>query len=236
MVLKGKIAIITGGSGNLGQAVTRAFLDAGARIMVPAVNEQDRAAFVERTPAGPGELDTRVVNLTDDQSVARLVDDTVEKFGGLDALVHLVGGFLSGPSVGELNLEQWQGQLDLNLKTAFLAAKHCMPHLFRSRGSVVTVGARPGLRATGKMAAYGVAKAGLIHLTQTLAEEGKEHGMRANVIAPGVIDTPANRAAMPKSDPAAWVRPESIASVIVFLTSDAGRDVSGAVLPMFKKT
>jgi NAD(P)-dependent dehydrogenase (short-subunit alcohol dehydrogenase family) len=132
--------------------------------------------------------------------------------------------------------KQWEGMIDLNLKSVFLVCRQVLPVMVRQKsGRIVNITSGGGLQGAGGISAYGAAKAGVINFTQTLAVEGKKHNITANAVAPGIINTPANRAAMPNADFSKWVTPASLAEVILFLCSDAAKDISGTVVPVLGK-
>ena len=161
--------------------------------------------------------------------------DRVAKLAApVDALLHLVGGFGGGQPVSGTPDETWEKMLDLNLRSAQLMFRAVLPSMIKAgKGRIVAVGARAALEPIANFAAYSVSKAALVALVKTVALEVKDAGITANVVLPSVIDTPANRAAMPSADASKWVTPESIAGLLIWLTSDAARDVSGAAIPIY---
>lgn len=234
MSLTNRIALVTGGGGALGNAVVHAFLGAGASVRVPYVVADE----VPRLRARAGEHAARLTCLAADvgnpADVRSLVRGVVERDGGIDVLVHLVGGFWGGVPVAETPDEQWDAMWNLNLRTFFLCAREVVPHMQkRGGGCIVAVSSRAGLQGAGNYAAYSVAKGAVITLAQALAEETRAFGVRVNVVAPSTIDTPANRRAMPDADHSKWVAPEAIAKVIAFLCSGDAAPVSGAVVPVY---
>lgn len=159
--------------------------------------------------------------------VAKLADP-------VDALLHLVGGFGGGQPVAETPDETWDKMLGLNLRSAYTIFRAVLPGMLKAgKGRIVAVGARAAIEPIANFAAYSVSKAALVALVKTVALEVKDSGITANVVLPSVIDTPANRAAMPAADASKWVTPESIAGLLVWLVSDAARDVNGAAIPIY---
>ena len=149
-------------------------------------------------------------------------------------LLHLVGGFAGGQPVWETRDDTWQRMLDLNLNTAFYMVRAVLPHMVAAgRGRIVAVGSRTGVEPAANFGAYGVSKAALTALIRTIAAEVRQTGVTANLVLPSVIDTDANRAASPTADFSRWVRPESIAALLLWLASDAAADVNGAAIPIY---
>lgn len=230
--LEGRIAIVTGAAGNLGRATAAAMRVAGARtVLVDASQDHLQQAY-------PGQDQNRLlcggVDLTDEHSARTVVAAGRERFGRIDVLVNTVGGFRGGKSVQEEELATWDLMMAINLRTTLLACRAVLPELLgHGGGAIVNVAAGAALSSPAGLAAYSASKSAVIRLTEALAAEGKATGIRVNAVLPGTIDTPQNRAAMPKADTAKWVTPEAVADVIVFLASDASRAVTGVALPVF---
>ena len=161
--------------------------------------------------------------------------DRVAKLAApVDSLLHLVGGFGGGQPVAETPDETWDKMLGLNLRSAYMIFRAVLPGMVKAgKGRIVAVGARAAIEPIANFAAYSVSKAALVALVKTVALEVKDSGITANAVLPSVIDTPANRAAMPAADASKWVTPESIAGLLVWLVSDAARDVNGAAIPIY---
>jgi NAD(P)-dependent dehydrogenase (short-subunit alcohol dehydrogenase family) len=154
--------------------------------------------------------------------------------GPLDALVHLVGGFTGGSPLAGTSDESWDSMMNINVRAAFCCIRAALkPMQAAGHGRIVAVGSRMAVEPSPNFAAYAVSKAALVALVKNVAAENLQFGVRANVVLPSVIDTPANRAALPKVDFSRWVKPESIAKLLVFLVSDAAADTSGAVIPIY---
>jgi NAD(P)-dependent dehydrogenase (short-subunit alcohol dehydrogenase family) len=206
--------------------VTKAFLDAGARVI-----GVDRSAR-SRNADHPS-LSHFAVALESAEGVRMLVADVLNLHGRIDAVVHLVGGFAGGQRVEETADETWEQMIAMNLRPAWILSRAVLPVMREAgRGSIVAIGTAAALSPVAGMGAYGASKAALISLIQTIAAENREVGIRANVVSPNTMDTPANRAAMPDADPGRWVQPANVASLIVWLVSDAGAEVNGAVIPL----
>jgi NAD(P)-dependent dehydrogenase (short-subunit alcohol dehydrogenase family) len=166
-----------------------------------------------------------------------MATEVSDYFGGIDVLVNTVGGYRAGKALHETSLETWDLMMNLNARTVYNTCKAVIPHMLRARrGAIVSVAARPALAGKGKMAAYSASKAAVMRLTESMSAELLESGIRVNCVIPGTLDTPANREDMPKADSSRWVKPESLAGVILFLCSDLARDISGAAVPVYGKT
>jgi NAD(P)-dependent dehydrogenase (short-subunit alcohol dehydrogenase family) len=214
--------LITGASGGLGTAVSRAFLDTGATVIGVARSWTESMPFL-----------TLSVDLTTAEGCDAMVAEALE-LGPIEALVHMLGGFGGGHPVAETSDKTWDGMMTLNLRAAFCAMRAVLKPMTAAKyGRIVAVGSRAAVEAMPNFAAYSVAKAGLVALVKNVAAEGKDLGITANVVLPSTIDTPANRQAMPKSDFSRWVQPESIAKTLVYLASKEAGDVSGAVIPIY---
>ncbi|WP_421655115.1 3-oxoacyl-ACP reductase FabG [Leptothermofonsia sp. ETS-13] len=228
--MKGKKVLLTGGTGGLGLGVTPTVLARGAEVTIPYHNPKE----VERlkgflSPADFTRIQFVAVDLTDESAVQQLVDSMEQ----VDVLIHLVGGFSMGPTHA-YSLEQWKQDFDLNLTTTFLVCKHSLRRMLEhGYGRIVTTGSRGAVQPAGQLAAYCASKAGVVALTQAIADETRGTNITANVVLPSVIDTPANRAAMGAENASQWVKPESLAEVICFLASEAARDIRGAAVPVY---
>lgn len=223
MVLDGKVVVIAGGRGGLGQTVTPAFAKAGARVIVI-----DRQA-VNQPQADEFGIDADV---TDEMSVTRAVSQALDHAGRLDCLVNLVGSFAAG-RLAETTPATWNTMLSLNLTAAYLLSRAVIPHFSNQRaGRILHIAARAGQDPFPGAAAYIVAKSGLMTLIRVLALELAGSGVTINGILPTTIDTPANRTGMPDADSSKWVKPQAIADVLLFLASDAASGINGALIPL----
>lgn len=234
MALSGRVVAISGGTGGLGQPVTLAFLRAGAMCAVTYTNPQPAKLLEAAASEHRDRLLLVPTDVTAPEAVAAFFQSVRERFGGLDALLHLVGGFVGGSSVAETSPEALDRMIALNLKSAFLMAGAAVPLLVeRGAGKIVLVSARAALKGTAGLGAYSIAKAGLVTLTETLADELRDQGIQANCILPSLIDTEANRSAMPDADFSRWVTPDEIARVLLVLADDQLGIVSGAAIPVY---
>ena len=234
MSLEGKVALITGGTGALGRAVTAAFAEAGARLAVPYRDEVEAESSHKLLGARADAVTFLKADVTAEAEVQRLVSTLVDRFSRIDILLNLVGGYIGDLPVADLPEAAWDRMLQINLKSAFLCSKHVVPIMRRTGGGrIVNISSRAALKVFPGISAYAAAKAGLLAFTETLASEVLKDNITVNAVVPSVIDTPANRKAMPKADPSAWVKPEEIARVLLFLCSDAAKEISGAAIPVY---
>jgi NAD(P)-dependent dehydrogenase (short-subunit alcohol dehydrogenase family) len=232
--LTDRVVLVSGASGNLGQAVVRAFHAAGANLALLDRKSDRLLGLFPELAGSPQHLLIGSVDATDAESVERAVEQAVERFGRIDVLANTVGGYRAGTPVHETPLETWDFMLDLNARTAFVASRVVVPHMLeRSSGKIVHVAARAALKGGAKASAYSVSKSAIVRLVESLAAELRHDGINVNCVLPGTIDTPQNREAMPKADHSRWVPPEAIADVILFLASDAARAVHGAAIPVY---
>jgi NAD(P)-dependent dehydrogenase (short-subunit alcohol dehydrogenase family) len=179
-------------------------------------------------------LSGAALDLTDVSATQRCYGELVARYGGIDILINIAGGFAGGTPVHETNWEIWQQQLDMNLKTTVVSCQSAIPAMLaRGAGAIVNVSSRTATQAGGKLAAYAASKRAVLQLTEALADELRQQNITANAILPSVIDTPANRSSMPKADFTKWVAPADIAQVILFLVGPHARIISGAAIPVY---
>ena len=231
--LSRRVAIVTGGAGALGGAVTSRLLGEGAQVAVPLELAAHGDALRQRVP--PARLDrlsTDVVDVTDLDAMTRFTDAVARRHGRVDILVAIVGGFAGGALI-ETDRATWDRMLAMNLTATFVATRAVAPHMVKAgRGRVVTIGSRAAVPPGPGIIAYTTAKAGVIAFTQALSRELAPQGITVNCVLPSTMDTPANRAAMPDSDRQGWVPVESVADAIGFFVSDTAAHVTGALLPV----
>ncbi len=233
----GGVAFISGGAGNLGRAVTRAFLEAGWRAAVALHHTDAKGALDPLQAEFPGRVQGFLLDLTTWRGAEAAVRQTTEWGGGLHAVAHLMGGWAGGAKVAETEVELWERMMDVNLKSAYLLSRASIPQMVDGGGgSLVFVSSRAARTGRSGMGAYAVSKAGLLVLAETIAEEYRAEGVRANAVLPGTIDTPANRAGMPNADHDSWTPPEEIARTILFLASPASTAVNGAAVPVYGRS
>lgn len=225
--LEGKRVVVTGAFGSLGAAVVRAVQAAGARVAAIDRSEKPHAG----TDLGQASL-FGGVDLGDADAANTALTRVAETLGGLDALINIAGAF-RWETLADGSLDTWDLLYTVNLRSAVAASKAAIPHLLaRGSGRIVNIGAAAAAKAGVGMGAYAASKAGVARLTEALAEELKDHRITVNAILPSIIDTPPNRADMPKADFDRWVKPEQLADVIVFLLSDRASAITGALLPV----
>jgi len=225
----GEVALVTGVGGALGSAVASAFLEAGATVCGADVVEPESDDFQLEDP---DRIHFHQGDFTDEDDVADVVDAIVEEHGRLDYLLNIAGTWRGGTPIHETDADTFDFLFGVNLKTMFLAAKHALPHLQETEGAVVSVSARSSLEGGEGDGLYRATKAGIRILTETIAEENRGT-VRANSVMPSVIDTPMNREMMSDADFDAWVDPEEIAAVMLFLCSDGAGVTSGAAVPVY---
>jgi NAD(P)-dependent dehydrogenase (short-subunit alcohol dehydrogenase family) len=230
MTFKDQTVLITGAAGNLGRAVAAAFAGAGANLVL--IDLKDDALKSIATKGASGVLAQRA-DLADPASIAAAVDAAIKRFGRIDALCNLAGGFHMGEKVHEIPADKWDFMMELNAGSVLRMSNAVVPHMLKAGGGrIVNIGANSALSGKAEMGAYVASKSAVIRLTETMAAELRGHNINVNCVLPSIIDTPQNRAAMPKADPAKWVAPEALADVLLFLCSPAARAIHGAAIPV----
>lgn len=227
--MRDKIVVVTGGFGVLGHAVAEAALAAGAFVALPGREQESKIAARDRLLVLGG------VDLADFSAAKQAFDTVATRFGRIDALANVAGGF-RWQTLGDGDLAGWTDMFRINLLTAATATKAALPYLRASQGAIVNVASAPAKKAGAGMGAYAASKAGVLRLTESLAEEEKNAGVRINAVLPTIIDTPRNRADMPKADFSRWVKPEEIAKAILFLLSSDANAITGAELLISGRT
>lgn len=229
MNFENRTVMVTGAGGNLGKAVAGAFAERGARLVL--VDRQGEALAVAFGALKDALL--APADLLDRGQTQAVLEAAVKRFGSLDALCHLAGGFRMGEAVHETTDSTWDFLFDINARTLVNMAHAVVPHMIeRGGGKIVNVGAYAAQKGVARMGAYCASKASVIRLTEAMSAELREKNINVNCVLPTILDTPENRAAMPDADPARWVPTEALAEVIVFLASDGARAVHGAAIPV----
>jgi NAD(P)-dependent dehydrogenase (short-subunit alcohol dehydrogenase family) len=225
-----QVVMITGAAGTLGKAVAATFAGAGARLILVDIAAKGLEA------AYGAESDTKlplVVDLSDRAAIDRALATAKTKFGPLQVVCNIAGGFNMGPAVHETTDEFWNHLMDLNAESVLNVSRAVVPGMLAAGyGKIVNIGAMGGVTGKGNMAAYSASKSVVIRLTESLSAELREHGINVNCVLPSIIDSPANRADMPDADPSRWVAPADLAEVILFLASDKARAIHGASVPV----
>jgi len=233
-----KIALVTGGTGGLGREVTMAFLEAGATVIVTYRAAEEFAAVVSAAekigaapPAGAN------VDVTDAAAVEKFIAGIVAKHGHLDILVNTVGGYAGGTNLWEEDPRTYDKMLQLNLKAGFVLARAAVPQMIRqNRGWIVNVASKAAFDHAAGGALYAASKAAALAMMDSLAAEVKPFNINVNTVLPSIIDTAANRKAIPSADFSKWPKPEEIARVILFLCSEEGRVIHGAAIPVYGRS
>ena len=230
----GKLALVAGGTGGLGRAVSLAFLEQGWTVAVTYRRREEWNSLQSAAGASKDRLQGYGVDVTDETAVSGLIDSVAIKHGRIDALVNTVGGYAGGVRLWELDTKVFEQMLALNLRSGFMLSRAVVPVMLKQdSGSIVNVAAKAAFDHASGAAAYAASKAAAVAMMDSLAADLKGTGVRVNSILPSIIDTEANRKAMPKSDFAKWPKPEDIARVILFLCSDDAKVVHGAALPVY---
>jgi NAD(P)-dependent dehydrogenase (short-subunit alcohol dehydrogenase family) len=229
-----KIVLVAGGTGGLGRAVTLAFLNEGAHVIVTYRNDREFSSLNSDASANASRLEGREVDVTNESAVQQLIDGIVATHARLDSLVNTVGGYAGGMKLWESDSRTLDRMLALNLNSGFLLARAAAKHMRdAATGSIVNVAAKAALDHPAGLGAYAASKAAALAMMDSLAADLKGTGVRVNSILPSVIDTDANRKAMPQANYATWPKSEDIARVILFLCSDDARVIHGAAIPVY---
>jgi NAD(P)-dependent dehydrogenase (short-subunit alcohol dehydrogenase family) len=237
-----KVALVAGGTGGLGRAISLAFVEQGANVIVTFrrpgdLDELKKAASVKLVEAQGASLDGFNADVTDETAVAKLIDGIVERHGRLDCLVNAVGAYAGGIKFWDLETNIFEQQLALNLRAGFLLARAAARVMVKQgNGAIVNVASKAAIDHAAGASAYAASKAAAVAMIDSLAADLKGTGVRANSILPSIIDTPANRKAMPKADFSKWPKPEEIARVILFLCSNEAHLIQGASVPVYGDT
>lgn len=233
MKLEGKVALVAGGTGGLGKAVTLALLNEGARVVVTYIIPEEFAAL-RQAASNSSALDGHLLDVTDENAVKKMVDGIVAKHGRLDVLVNTVGGYAGGIKLWDVDSKLFDHIYALNLRSGFVLARAVVPAMMKQKsGAIVNIAAKAAFDHAGGASIYASSKAAALALMDSLAEDLRGTGVRVNSILPSIIDTPANRKAMPGADFANWPKPEDIARVILFLCSDDAKVIHGAAIPVY---
>jgi NAD(P)-dependent dehydrogenase (short-subunit alcohol dehydrogenase family) len=235
MRLEGTVTVVTGGTGQVGRVVVRRFAEQGGRVIVPYRNQEKWSALRSWLGSLAEQVDGLRADLTDWSAVQQVSAQVIERHGQIDHVFCLAGGFAPGRFV-ETGPDLWDRMHALNVQPTLLTLRATLPFLVgRGRGRAVTIGARQALEPAAGASAYAASKAAVIVLTQSIARELRGTGVTINCVVPSTVDTEANRQMMPKGDPATWVKPESVAALLLFLCSPEAEAINGAVIPVYAK-
>jgi len=229
-----KVVLVAGGTGGLGHAVSQAFLDDGARVVVTYRSEAEFAALKDAADAEGALFEGDSVDITDAQAVEAFVGVILTRHGRLDAMVNTVGGYAGGLNVWETTPEVFNRMLDLNLRSGYTLARAVVPAMLKQgSGAIVNVAAKAAVDHAAGAGAYAASKAAAVAMIDSLAADLKGTGVRVNSVLPSIIDTEANRKAMPGADFSKWPKPAEIARIILFLCSPAAQLIHGAAVPVY---
>ena len=229
--------MVTGAAGSLGQRVAEAFEHAGARLVLVDRAPDRLQRLFPKLANSPNHFLAQSVDITNASAVANMARQTLERLGRIDILVNTAGGYQAGMPLHETPLEVWDSLFNLNAKSVFLVSRACIPTMLEhGSGKIINIASRAALAGAAGASVYSASKAVVVRLTESMAAELKNSGINVNCVLPGIIDTPANRQAMPDADHSGWVTTTFIANVILFLASDHARAISGAALPVFGRS
>jgi NAD(P)-dependent dehydrogenase (short-subunit alcohol dehydrogenase family) len=229
-----RVVVITGGTGGLGTALVRRIVDEDVRLAVTYIQPDEAATFEEAFDFEEDRLLLRRVDATNPETVSSFMKEVVDRWGAIHQLASLVGGWAGGRDVEETDDVRFERMLDLNLRSAFYAVRAAVPYLRQSEwGRILLIGSRAVEDSPPGQAAFNIAKAGVVALGRTLAQELEGSGVTANVLMPSVIDTPATRAALPYADYVHWPTPDEIAAVAEFVLSESSSVMNGALVRVY---
>lgn len=233
----GKLAVVAGGTGGLGRAVSLAFLEEGANVIVSYKDPPEFEALHGAAAANVSSLEGHEVDVTNEAATREFIAQVIAKHGRIDAVVNAIGAYSGGVALWELGEQALDQMLALNLRTGYALLRAAAPAMLKQKaGSIVNVVGKAAIDHAAGASAYAASKAAALAMTDSLAGDLKGTGVRVNSILPSIIDTPANRKAMPAADFAKWPKPEDIARVILFLCSDDAKVVQGAAVPVYGDT
>jgi NAD(P)-dependent dehydrogenase (short-subunit alcohol dehydrogenase family) len=231
---EGSIVLVAGGTGGLGRAVSSAFLEEGAHVVASYRNQPEWESFKNAMSSHASRLQGYQVEVTDEAAVNQLVENILLQHGRLDAMVNTVGGYAGGLKLWEMDTKVFEQMLSMNLRSGYLLSRAAVRTMLKQgRGAIVNVASKAAFDHASGAAAYAASKAASVALMDCLAADVRGTGVRVNTVLPSIIDTEANRKAMPKADFSKWPKPGDIARVILFLCSDQARVIHGAAIPVY---
>jgi NAD(P)-dependent dehydrogenase (short-subunit alcohol dehydrogenase family) len=230
----GTVVLVAGGTGGLGRSVALGFLEEAANVIVTYRKPEEFDQLKTAAGASAASLEGQKVDVTDEAAVAQLIERIVAKYRRLDALVNTVGGYAGGAKLWESDSKALDQMLALNLRSGYVLSRAAVRAMLPQRhGSIVNVASKAAVDHAPGIAAYAASKAAALALLGSLAAELLGTGVRANSVLPSIIDTEANRAAMPDADYSKWPKPGDIAKVVLFLCSDEAKVIHGAAIPVY---
>ncbi len=230
----GKSVLVAGGTGALGRAIALAFLDEAAYVVVTYRRQEEFAGLNKAAAASRSSLEGHQVDVTDEAAIRRSIEGLLASRGRVDVLVNAVGGYAGGQPLWEIDSKTFDQMLALNLRSGFVLCRAIVPVMLKQRsGAILNVSSRMAFDHAAGAAAYAASKAAAVAMIDSLAADLKGTGIRVNSVLPSIIDTEANRKAMPKADFTKWPRPEEIARVILFLCSEEAALIHGAAVPVY---
>jgi len=234
IAFSGRVVLVAGGTGGLGRSVAIKFLEEGAKVIVTYRREEGFLELKKLAGRNEPSLEGHQVDIADESAVAAAVTTIVARHGGVDALVNTAGGYAGGVKLWDLDTKVFDQMLELNLRSVYVLARAVLPSMLEAgSGSIVNVAAKAAIDHGAGAAAYAASKAAAVALMDSLAADTKGTGIRVNSILPSIIDTAANRKAMPGANYATWPKPEEIADVILFLSSNFARAIHGGAIPVY---
>ena len=233
----GKVVLVAGGTGGLGRSVSLAFLAEGARVVVTYRDQNEFDAVKRSAGANASLMQGHEIDVTNEAAVEQFVHKLVAEHGRLDVVVNTVGGYAGGIKLWELDPKVFDQMLALNLRSGYAISRAVVPAMLKQKGgAIINVASKAAFDHAAGAAAYAASKAAAVAMMDSLAADLKGSGVRVNSILPSIIDTEANRKAMPNADFAQWPKPEEIARVILFLCSDDAKLIHGAAVPVYGDT
>jgi NAD(P)-dependent dehydrogenase (short-subunit alcohol dehydrogenase family) len=230
----GSVVLVAGGTGGLGRAVTSAFLEEGANVVVTRRNQAEWDAVKSEEASNAARLEGHSVDVTDEAAVRQLVEKILFKHSRLDVMVNTVGGYAGGLKLWEMETKLFEQMLNLNLRSGYALSRAAVRAMLKQgRGAIVNVAAKAAFDHAAGAAAYAASKAAAVAMMDSLAADLKNTGVRVNTVLPSIMDTEANRKAMPNADFAKWPKPRDVARVILFLCSDEAKVIHGAAIPVY---
>ena len=237
-----KVIIVTGGTGALGGILIKSFLNYHPKTIVITYRSEKEMHELKADLSNSFEQSSKILtslefiktDVTKDDEIKKLISNIFEKYGQIHILVNVVGGYIGGKNITELDEADWDKMIDINLKTAFLISRHVIPIMITNRyGKLVHVSSRTGIKAEGNDSAYAASKSGLIRFVESVSHEVKNSNININCILPTIIDTESNRRAMPNADFTRWINPGDLSNVILFLCSDDSKIINGSAIPTY---